>query len=107
MRKFNRLLAISGASMAAALGALGIGEYQDHSYRQDRLGCYANLAGKPELKACLGDYDPGKQQDVQDIYGLIVYGLGAVSLFMGGKAYNDHQAQVRRDEAYRRAEGLS
>lgn len=93
--------------MTAALGALGIGEYQDHSYRQDRQGCYADLAGKPELNACLNDYDPETQEDVQAAYGLVVIGLGAVSLFMGHKAYQEHRAQVKREEEYRQAEGLS
>lgn len=93
--------------MAASLGALGIGEYQDHSYRQDRQECYANLAGKPELKACLSDYDPNTQKDVQGTYGLIAIGLGAVSLLMGGKAYQEHQTQIKREEEYRHAEGLS
>ena len=93
--------------MTAALGALGIGEYQDHSYRQDRQECYADLSGKPELKACLNDYDDDIQNSVQNIYGIIVIGLGAISLFMGGKSYKEHRDLARRDEDYRRAEGLS
>ena len=106
MKKFNQLLAISGASMTAGLGTLGIGEYQDHMYRQDRNECYENLAGKPELKACLSDYDKETQDSVQATYGIIVIGLGAISLFMGGKAYQENRAQVRREEEYREAEGL-
>lgn len=103
MNSFNRLLAISGASMASALGALGIGEYANHTYQQDRRACYAELSGKPELKACLNDVG----ENVQNIYGLIVLGLGAVSLTMGYKAHQEHEIEVARDLDYRRAEGLS
>lgn len=109
-RNFNQLMALSSVSMAASLGVLGIGEAQDHLHRQDRQECYRNLAGKPELKDCLGEYDPDVQKQVQETYGYIFMGLGAISLLLGGKAYSVNRIQAREDqklkEEYRKAEGL-
>lgn len=109
-KNFNQLAALAGISMAGALGALGIGEVQDHLYRQDRIECHKNTTEKAELTSCLNDYDPDTQKKVQETYGHIVIGLGVLGLFLGGKAYGANRAQVREDqrlkEEYRKAEGL-
>jgi hypothetical protein len=55
MRNFNRMLALSGASLAAAIGVIDIGEKASHHYQQERLDCRVELTGRTAVNACLED----------------------------------------------------
>jgi hypothetical protein len=92
---------LSGVCLATALGTLGIGEYASDKHTDNLRACYQELSAQ-ETEACRKDVGP----DPDSVYGWIVLAFGAAGIYMGTRAYNSHETQVRRDDEYRQAEGI-